>query len=653
MKTRILPKELRGVIYARSSDDEEALSLESQVAICKEHLQSSAAYKRLIIKLTHTLVERAGTSGGDANRPKYQELLYLIRSGAIDCIFAKEISRLSRNIGDFHTLMLLCSEHNVQIFIPGLDIDLNSPTGKIIVQILAVFAQFEREMIIQRTKSAIRAHSLNGRLHGQPIILGFEKGAETGTWVPVEEQIQTVISIFTTFARYKSYKPTVDLLNQLGIKTKKAIDFDYPALKRILTNRKYIGKLQISGEDKEVDLPFGAVVPIQLFNEVQSIIASIDGELRGKTRNPSMIYLLSGLLFTAKGNPLTGKSGTGRNGASRRYYRNEVEDISFSFEEMEESVLWAVEDICKNQGMKRYREEVKNTNEEKVVALKRAILATSKEVERLTSIKSQSIDALMIDPTSVLVKEIESRVLSINSQVEELTKKHIELTQELADIEKAEESISTLETTIKKNNFTSKGLNDRKAVRGWLRGLFDKVVIDIETKKIKIFWKHQLTGGKQILPYKVEIPVGSRRQAIKSTLDLNKEAIEESKLYELTVTKKFTSSQIAKELGVSRSTVSKYQKRYSIPTRKVGSNRKRTRGIAFGKKVLADGKVVRLADEQKVLLAMQTWRSQGKSFQEIADTLNELGTPTKSGKGKWHRKTIQQICTSASLRSSI
>ena len=643
MKTKILPKELRGAIYARSSDDEEALSLESQVAICREHAQSSAAYKRATLNIAHILVERAGTSGGDANRAKYQELLYLIRSEAINSIFAKEISRLSRNIGDFHTLMLLCSEHNVQIFIPGLDIDLNSPTGKIIVQILAVFAQFEREMVIARTKSAIRAHSLNGKLHGQPVILGFNKGTERGTWIPVEEQIQTVTDIFNTFARYKSYAPTVELLNQLGIKTKKGIDFDYPALKRILTNRKYIGKLQISGEDKEVNLPFGAVVPVELFNDVQSIVASIDGELRGKARNPNMVYLLSGLLFTAQGNSFSGTSATKKDGTQRRYYRCSKEDVTFPCEEMEDAVLRAVEDICKNEGMKQYREEVKNTNEEKVSALKRSILATSKEIERLVSIKSKSVDALMIDPTSVLIKEIESRVLSINSQTEDLTKKHTELIQELNEVEKAEESISTLEKAIKKNDFINKELKDRKAVRGWLRGLFDKIVIDIETKKIKIFWKYQLTGGKHLLPYKAAIPVGSRRQATKSALDLDKGSIEKSKLHELTVIKKLTSSQIAKELNVSRSTVSKYQKLYGIPTLKIGSNKKRTRGVAFGEKILASGKVIRLAEEQKVLSAIQMWRGQGKTFQEIADTLNELGTPTKTGEGKWHRKTIHQL----------
>ena len=94
---------------------------------------------------------------------------------------------------------------------------------------------------------------------------------------------------------------------------------------------------------------------------------------------------------------------------------------------------------------------------------------------------------------------------------------------------------------------------------------------------------------------------------------------------------------------MSRSTISKYQKRYGIPTRKVGSNRKRTRGVAFGEKILVDGKIIKVAGEQRVLSAIHAWRKQGKTFQEIADTLNELGTPTKTGKGQWHRKTIQQL----------
>jgi DNA-binding CsgD family transcriptional regulator len=270
------------------------------------------------------------------------------------------------------------------------------------------------------------------------------------------------------------------------------------------------------------------------------------------------------------------------------------------------------------------------------------MFSTSKEIEKLTSLKSKSLDTFMANPSSVILKEIEARILSINAQVEELTIAHEKLCIELENLQQADGTIDVLEQSIQKNNFVCNGLEDRKAVRGWLRGLFDKVVVDIESRKIKIFWKHQLTMGNQLLPYNVEIPVGSRRQAIKSTLNLTKNNVEESKLYELSATKKLTSSQIAKDLGVSRSTVSKYQKRYGIPGLRVGSNKKRVRGVAFGEKVVC-GKVLRVAEEQKVLSAMQLWREQGKTFQEIADTLNELGTPTKSGKSQWHRKTVQQI----------
>lgn len=553
MKKRILPKILRVAIYARSSDSDEALSLESQVTICKEHAQLSAAIKKIEITITHVLVEKVGSSGKDSNRPKYQELLYLIRAGFVDWVFAKELSRLSRNIGDFHNFMVLCQEHNVAIFIPGLDIDLNSPTGKIIVQILAVFAQFERELVVARTRSAIRAHVLaSAKIHGQPVLLGFRQSStESGVWFPIEEEIQTVISIFQTFAKYKSYKNTIDLLTKLGIKTKKGNDFNFQSLRRLLTNRKYIGKLRVPGEEAEVDLPFGIVVPIDLFSSVQSIIESIDDNMKGKTRNPSQVYLLSGLLFSSSGHAFNGTSAHGRNGNRRFYYRNYEDDITFSCDEIETVVIRAVEHISKDEGILEYKEEVRNSNEDQAIALRRSIQATTKEIDRLTSITSKSLDSLLIDPSSLILKEIEQRILSINSQVEEYKQKRNELALQLDELTSAADSIQSIEHEVKNNDVLNKD-SDRKAIRGWLRGLFHKIVIDLETQKLKIYWNYEITGGKKILPYKADIPVGSRRQIVKATLDITEEEIPGSRLQELVVDKKLTSTQVAKELNVSR-----------------------------------------------------------------------------------------------------
>ena len=644
MKTKILSKEIRVAIYNRVSHEDELQSLESQVHICKEHVTRYASSKNAIIKSIYVLTEKAGLSGKNANRPKYQELLYLIETKQIDWVAAKELSRLSRSTQDFAKLIELCHKSGISIIIPSFEIDLNSPMSVAMAFISSVFAQLERELIVQRTVSGIRSLAITKqKIHGSPVILGFAKDpTETGRWIVLDDEIQVVISIFRTFQQYKSYKCTLDTLDRLAIRTKSGKKFKYQSLKRLLTNRKYIGKLQVPNEDMEVDLPFGAVVPVDLFNEVQTLITSIDNELGTHLRNPQRVYILSGLLFTAKGNSINGTSATGKNKNKRYYYRCKEEDITFSCDEVELAVIRAVEDICKNEGMKQYREEVKNINEEKVATLKRSIFTTSKEIERLTSLKSKSLDNLMPNLPPMLLKELETRIFSINTEIEKLTTTHGELSKELEELQQAEDSIDDLEQAIQKNNFIGKGLEDRKAVRGWLRGLFDKVVVDIESRKIKIYWKHQLTRGNQLLPFKVKIPVGSRRQAIKSALDLDKDRIEESKLYELSVTKKLTSSQIAQKLGVSRSTVSKYQKRYGIQALPIGTNKKRTRGVAFGEKIVG-GKVLSVTKEQKVLEALQVWRTQGQTFQEIADRLNLLGTPTKSGKGKWHRKTIQQI----------
>lgn len=390
---------------------------------------------------------------------------------------------------------------------------------------------------------------------------------------------------------------------------------------------------------------FLVVVPIDLFNEVQAIVHSIDNELKGKTRNPNSIYLLTGLLFTSLGNVFNGTSSTRDDGTQRLYYRCQKEDLTFACQEIENVVLRVVDDICKHEGIKPYQEEVRRSNEESITSLKKAIQITTKEIERLKSLKFNSIDNLQLNTSSTLLNEIESRIITINSQIDELTEKCNDLSKELNELMEQDESVVSLEKSIQQGDFDFNKFEDKKAVRGWLRGLFEKVVIDVSSKKIKIHWKHQLTNGVQLLPYKVQIPLGSRRQAVKANLDLCKDSIEASKLYDLSVNRNLTSSQIAKELNVSRSTVSKYLKLHSIPRREIGYNRRRTRGVSFGEKILSDGRTIKITEEQKVLSAIRLWRQKGKTLQDIADNLNQLGTPTKSGRGQWHRKTIQQLLT--------
>lgn len=637
---------IEAAIYCRVSSDEASQSLNEQVHICRSHILASAKAKGVEAIIRYTLVEEVGTSGKDANRPEYQKLLRLIRTRAINCLASKELARLSRNVADFQFLMEECRKHNVTILIPGMNVDLDSATGEVLPLVLSVISQFERKQISFRVRSSLVSRARRALMHGQPTILGFRRSTtDSGKWEVIDEKMQAVIAIFRIFDKYKSYKITLQHLLRLGIKTQTGRDFDLTSLKRILINRKYIGKLRIPGEDTEVDLPFGAVVPLELFDSVQRTIQSITNELKGRTRNPQRIYLLSGLLLSSTGNYFKGLSARGRAGKRYFYYRCYEDDLTFSSEEIEAAIIRSVEYFCMKEGVAEYRSSIDEVNSQQKAILARNIAAASKEIERLASLKAKSLDGIInsLDASSILVHEVEQRILSINDQILSETKKRNYLSLQLEGLVAVDVGVQSLEKLVKAREGLLRDYSDREVVRGWFRDLFHKVVIDVEKRKISIFWSHETTGGRTLLPFTVDIPIGSRKQAIYSVLGIEGKQIIESKLYGLATKDKMTSSEIGRELGVSRSTVSKYLKKLSIPTLRKGQNKKRVRGLRYGIKSVRSDRGIKVMAEQRTISAIKTWRIQGKTFREIAEILNVQGTPTKTGRGKWHGKTIQQV----------
>jgi len=92
----------------------------------------------------------------------------------------------------------------------------------------------------------------------------------------------------------------------------------------------------------------------------------------------------------------------------------------------------------------------------------------------------------------------------------------------------------------------------------------------------------------------------------------------------------------------SRATLIKWMDEFEIPRREVGSNKRRKRGLGYGQKV-RKGENVEHKRELANIELMKELKSQGKSYREIADRLNELKVPTKTKKGRWHGKTVYQI----------
>lgn len=113
-------------------------------------------------------------------------------------------------------------------------------------------------------------------------------------------------------------------------------------------------------------------------------------------------------------------------------------------------------------------------------------------------------------------------------------------------------------------------------------------------------------------------------------------------LYQKYVIEKLSCEEIAKEIFSARTTVLKYLKHFNIPVRDIGSNNKRKRGVSYGTKYQRRMELVH-KKEQENIKKMRELRDKGFSYWKIADVFNSMKIPTKTGKGRWHAKSIQQI----------
>ena len=130
------------------------------------------------------------------------------------------------------------------------------------------------------------------------------------------------------------------------------------------------------------------------------------------------------------------------------------------------------------------------------------------------------------------------------------------------------------------------------------------------------------------------------------TVDLRRSEDFKSKeiLHQKYVVERFSANEVAKQLGTARSTILKYLKIHSIPIRGTGQNiRKRAGyGLAYGRRIVNRQEIANKR-EQNYIAKMKALRRQGFSYWKIADIFNTLRIPTKTGRGKWHARSIQQI----------
>jgi len=303
--------ERRCAIYTRVSTDEQAAleynSLQAQEEICKNYISIRAADPAIERKWVHVKTySDAGYSGGTLERPSLKRLLADIEAGKVDIIVAYKIDRISRSISQFYEVWNLLERHKADFASATQEFNTATSQGKLMLNLLLSFAQYERELISERTRDKVAAAKKRGRWCGGMAVLGYDIDRERKALVVNEHEAQIVRDIFATYLREMSLLKTIQAITPKGYRTKQWVSstgrrrggaaFDKVTLANLLKNPIYIGK--VTHKDKVYDGVHAPIVDVATFQRVQQLL---DDNWRGRSSHAEDVqgFLLQALVRCA------------------------------------------------------------------------------------------------------------------------------------------------------------------------------------------------------------------------------------------------------------------------------------------------------------------------------------------------------------------
>jgi site-specific DNA recombinase len=310
--------------YTRKSTEHglelEFNSLDAQREACESYIKSQASQGWRALPQRY---DDPAYSGGNLDRPALKKLLADIEAGRIDVVVVYKIDRLTRSLADFAKLVEAFDAQSISFVAVTQQFNTTTSMGRLTLNVLLSFAQFERELSSERVRDKIAASRRKGKWTGGTVPLGYE--ARDKKLVVNETEAETVRTIFRLYLELKSFGKLVAELDRRRIVTKRrdtkvakyngAIPFTYGPLAYLLKNRVYIGEIHhggkwFKGEQK-------AILDRQTFEWVQVLLkTNANGR---KVKHFESGALLRGKLYDDKGN-LMGPSFSSKNGLRYRFY---------------------------------------------------------------------------------------------------------------------------------------------------------------------------------------------------------------------------------------------------------------------------------------------------------------------------------------------
>lgn len=433
-----------GYIRVSTERQVEGYSIEGQITQIEQYCQFNG------YELVDIYADR-GISGKSMNRPELQRMLNDAKNGKLDCVMVYKTNRLARNTSDLLTIVEELHRQNVEFFSLSERMEVKNSTGKLMLQILASFSEFEINTILENIYNGQHQRALKGYYQGN-LPLGYNNIPDNKKELMINQHEANIVKyIFESYAKGHGYRKIANALNHKGYVTKKGNPFSINSITYILVNPFYIGKIQFAKykdwnekrrkglNDKPIiaDGKHPPIISQELWDKVQSRKKQVSQkpQVHGKGTN-----LLTGIIHCPQcGAPMAASNTTNtlKDGTKKRirYYscsnfRNKGSKVcsanSVRADVIEKYVMDQILEIVKSDKvLKQVVERVNQDNQVDVAALNHDIAYKQQQFDEVNIKLKNLVQTIEDNPdlTSALkptIHQYETKLNDITNQMNQL-----------------------------------------------------------------------------------------------------------------------------------------------------------------------------------------------------------------------------------------
>ena len=651
-------------IYARVSTDEQTIgqftSTDAQIERCKNFIGSRDNWE-----VYSKIYRDDGFSGKDTKRPAFQELLRDSQKGLFNIIVTYKLDRFSRSILDFLTIMQQFEDLKI-VFISTTELfDTGHPTGRLFMNMIINFAQYERELIAERTKDKRESMAIKGLYLGGRPVIGYD--IEKKELKINKHESGIVKQIFDLYLEKLSYFLTAKQMNDSGFRNKSLVVkkgknegkkiggkiFTKDAIRSILKNPIYIGK--IKHNDKLFDGIHKPIIETSIYNSVQKYIGNNAENKKSPIQNKSQ-FLLSGLIICLKcGSTMTisysEKTLKNKKKIRFRYYQctkvNKESSSACSIKRVnadliENFILEQIKELGKNKELIKAISDRANNSIDIIIKPKKENYNTL-QTERI-QIEKELNNCLKYIKNYDIPKKPSTLMDEMSSL--EVRKKRIIEQQNKLKIDISDERIIDADVM----NYCFQNFNDA----------FDNMPFEDKIKLIKLFIKCIYYNGEEVIINFwedisdqfdiVALKGGKLPNRIKQprVLTIWNDQLRESGLMlpDAINSEYLTGTLIIPSDKLPNGNITKnnnFVNNIHLPQYK---NNTKGQSAFFGQIPYGykntNGKLIKNIDEFELIKTVHILHKQGYSLRKICEYLSDKGIQTKNNKN-WHANTIKKI----------